>query len=286
MKAFVFPGQGSQVVGMGKDLYNSCPKAKKIMDQADDILGFSLTTLMFDGPHETLTQTQYAQPALVCVSYAMLENILNDDPIQNVCQFVLGHSLGEYSALVAAHVLRFEDALRLVHLRGKAMQDAVPQGQGIMAAVLNLDEKALSSCLVGSCVIANDNAPGQIVISGLKDDVLATMEHATQAGSRRCIVLPVSAPFHSPLMQSAADVMEKAFQTVPFCDAVVPVICNITAQPETNAAILRQHLKDQICGQVRFKESIQYAKAQGIESFIEVGTGSILTNLIKRIICN
>ncbi|CAO5681035.1 MAG: Malonyl CoA-acyl carrier protein transacylase [Holosporales bacterium] len=283
MKAFVFPGQGSQVVGMGKDLYKSCPKAKMIMDHADDILGFSLTSLMFDGPLETLTQTQYAQPALVCVSYAMLQNLLNDHPIQSACQFVLGHSLGEYSALVAANVLRFEDALTLVHTRGKAMQDAVPRGQGIMAAVLNLDQKTLASCLVGSCVIANDNAPGQIVISGLKDDVLATMEKATQAGSRRCIVLPVSAPFHSPLMQPAADVMEKAFQTVTFSDAVIPVICNVTAKPETDGSVIRQHLKEQICGQVRFTQSIQYAKAHGVESFIEVGPGSVLTNLIKRI---
>ena len=287
MKAFVFSGQGSQVVGMGKSLIDTSDVAKEIIFKADDILGYSLSDLMFHGPIETLTKTKHAQPALVTISIAMLKTYLkeNQKPIEDLCSFVAGHSLGEYSALVAAGVLNFEDALKLVELRGNAMQNAHPEGEGSMAAVLGLDIKAIEDCMPDdeTCIIANDNAPGQIVISGSLKSLQEAIDKLMEQGAKRCILLPVSAPFHSPFMKKAQDTLLPAIDAIDFKDPVIPVISNVIGKPLTSGSEIKHHLKIQICSRVRWRESILHLKQEGVQEIIEIGSGSVLTGLNKRI---
>jgi [acyl-carrier-protein] S-malonyltransferase len=245
--AFVFPGQGSQAVGMGKEL------AEKYLDQAGEILGFDLKKICFDGPEEELKKTEIQQPAIFTVSVAAFNQLSSRVPAP---AFVAGHSLGEYSALHAAGVLDFEDGVRLVHLRGKFMQEAVPQGQGAMAAVLGADNKVIKEvcAAVGNVWPANFNSPGQVVISGTKEGVAAAGEKLKAAGARKIIPLAVSAPFHCPLMQPAADKLKKELEKIDLHDAQVPVIANVTAQPVTSAAEIRELLYKQVTGSVLWED--------------------------------
>ena len=277
--AFVFPGQGSQAVGMGKEL------AEKYLDQAGEILGFDLKKICFDGPEEELKRTEIQQPAIFTVSVAAFNKISSLVPRPS---FVAGHSLGEYSALHAAGVLSFEDGVRLVHLRGKFMQEAVPQGQGAMAAVLGADNKVVKEvcAAVGNVWPANFNSPGQVVISGTKEGIAAAGEKLKAAGAKKIIPLAVSAPFHCPLMRPAADKLKKELEKIDLHDAQVPVIANVTAQPVTSACEIRELLYKQVTGSVLWEDSVKRMVADGVTQFIEVGPGKVLTGLIKKIAPN
>ncbi|MFH1826050.1 MAG: ACP S-malonyltransferase [bacterium] len=271
--AFVFPGQGSQSVGMGKDL------AESYLDQANQILGFDLKKICLEGPEEVLKKTEITQPAILSVSVAALVK-LADKPTA-----VAGHSLGEYSALVAAGSLKFEDAVKIVHLRGKFMQEAVPLGEGAMSAILGGDkDKIIAICAeVGNVWPANFNSPGQIVISGKKDAVETAGVKIKEAGAKRVIPLAVSAPFHCPLMQPAADKLKVELAKVEIKDATIPVVANVTADYVTKAEQIRDLLYKQVTSPVRWEESVKKMIADGITSFIEVGTGTVLAGLIKKI---
>lgn len=286
MKALVFPGQGSQFVGMGKIFYENSVFSRKIFDQADEILGYSLTHLMFEGSIEELTKTRFAQPALLTTSIAMLNEFLKteDKNIEDICSYVAGHSLGEYSALVAAKVLTFEDALKLMQLRGELMETSF-DGEGSMVAVLGLVFEDIISCLPNdqTCVVANDNAPGQIVISGEKKSVEDAVLMCLKKGAKRCITLPVSAAFHSPYMKKAQDKMEHSIEKLTFKDAAIPLISNVLAKPLITAIDIKTCLKQQICHSVRWRESILFLEEQNIKEIIEIGSGSVLTGLNKRI---
>lgn len=287
MRALLFPGQGSQTVGMVKNLYKQ-EHVKDLFEAANNILNFDLSDVIFNGPTEKLTLTQYAQPALLTASMAILNCYLAEQQknIAEICAYVAGHSLGEYSALVAAKALTFEDAIQLVYTRGCAMQDAVPIGKGSMAAIIGLTIEDIESCLPndGSCVIANDNSNGQVVISGLNESMEFVMEALKIKGAKRCISLAVSAPFHSPFMQKAAEVMKDALSKTIINDPIVPVISNVLAQPITTKEEIEKCLVDQICGRVRWRESILTLESLGVSDFNEVGPGSVLTGLGKRII--
>lgn len=288
MKALIFPGQGSQHIGMGKDIFDSSKTARKIFKLADDLLGYRLSELIFNGPLNDLSQTTHTQPALLTVSFAMLTAFLeeNKTSVNEYFDCIAGHSLGEYSAFVAAGVFTFEEALTLVKLRGESMQNAMPNGDGAMAAILNLDMGILTSCLPDdeSCVIANDNAPGQIIISGQKDAVLKTMNIAKEKGAKRCLILPVSGAFHSPFMEPAKIIMKKEFEKVTFKKPSLPLITNINATATNCIEGLKQALENQICGQVRWRESILYMAKMGVQDFYEMGPGNVLAGLNKRIL--
>jgi [acyl-carrier-protein] S-malonyltransferase len=291
-QAFVFPGQGSQAVGMGAAFINQFAQARQVMEELDHVLGEKLSDLIAEGPLETLTLTHNTQPALLAVSIAVLRVMESElGPIHAFASYAAGHSLGEYTALCAAGVLSFADAVRLVRLRGKAMQDAVPVGKGAMAAVLGLEIDQVEALLEFStpenmCVIANDNSPGQVVISGHTDAVNTAMIKAQQAGAKRALLLPVSAPFHSPLMQPAADIMAEAFQDVSFYAPKIPVICNITALPSDDPIMIKNLLVQQVTGRVRWRESVENLVRFGVSSFVEIGAGKILTGLNKRIVAD
>jgi len=289
--AFVFPGQGSQAIGMGKELAESHAEARAVFQEVDDTLSFALTRLMFEGDPEQLTLTENAQPALMAVSLAVvrvLERQLGG-PLADRAQAMAGHSLGEYSALAAAGAVSLADAARLLRLRGQAMQHATPVGTGAMAAVLGLDMDVLEPiCAEVSaggqiCVCANDNAPGQIVISGHTAAVAEVSERAKAAGAKRTLPLPVSAPFHSPLMKPAAERMAEALAETTINDIPVPVVANVTAAPMTSADEIRERLVEQVTGRVRWRESVQRLAADGIEKAAELGSGAVLAGLIKRI---
>lgn len=288
MHALLFPGQGSQTVGMVENLYEKHSAVKKLFDTANKILNFDLSDTIFNGPLEKLTLTQYAQPALVTASTAILNCYLaeQEKDISEVCAYVAGHSLGEYSALVAAKALSFEDAIQLVYTRGRAMQDAVPLGKGCMAAIIGLSIEEVEACLPNdnTCVVANDNSNGQVVISGLSESMEHVMEALKSKGAKRCIPLAVSAPFHSPLMQKAADVMKDALSKVIINDPIVPVVSNVLAQPINTKKDVEKCLVEQICGRVRWRESILTLESLGVDTFMEVGPGKVLTGLGKRII--
>lgn len=284
--AFVFPGQGAQSVGMGKDIYDAVDKARNVFERADEALGFSLSDIIFNGPEEQLKQTVHTQPALLTVSVAMLE-LFRASGLKP--DYVAGHSLGEYSALVAAGVMSFEDAVRTVRSRGEYMEQAVPSGQGAMAAVLGAGREALSSLCAaisaeGNAVeLANVNCPGQIVVSGTAAGVAAVAERGKEAGAKRVIPLEVSGPFHSSLMKSAADRLAEVLAGISMSDAAMPVIANVTARPVSAAAEIRSLLTEQVYSPVLWEDSINWLIGQGVDTFVEIGSGSVLTGLIKKI---
>ncbi|MGC6454064.1 MAG: ACP S-malonyltransferase [Candidatus Puniceispirillaceae bacterium] len=286
---FQFPGQGSQVVGMGGALADAFPEARAVFDEVNDALGEDLFALMQDGPEEELRLTRNAQPALFAASMAALA-VLKDatgKPVEELAQFVAGHSLGEYSALAAAGTLAIGDAARLLRLRGDSMQGAVPPGEGAMAAILGADEALIDEIVsdsadAGVIQLANDNAPGQIVVSGAVAAVDHAIEAAKERGIRRAIKLPVSAPFHCAMMQPAADAMASALRDASMEDAAVPVICNVTAAGETDSDQLRANLVQQVTGRVRWRETLLAAQKEGVGCFVELGTGKVLSGLVKR----
>ncbi len=287
--AFTFPGQGSQIVGMGKTLSQQFAEARAVFEEVDDALGQKLSTIMFEGPEDTLTLTANAQPALMAVSMAVLRVMeaqgLN---LKEKVAFVAGHSLGEYSALCAAGTFSLADTARLLRIRGEAMQDAVGVGEGAMAAIIGLDEATVeeicSSVLgEGVCQIANDNGGGQLVISGETNAINAACKIASEKGAKRAIILPVSAPFHSSLMQPAADAMKEALLDVNKNAPVVPLIPNITVQPESDPQHIIELLVHQVTGRVRWRETIEWFAQNGVDTLFEIGSGKVLTGLARRI---
>ncbi len=289
-QAFVFPGQGSQAVGMGKALAEAFPAAREVFGEVDEALKQNLTRLMFEGPEDQLTLTENAQPALMAVSMAVMRVLEKDGKFDLATRaaFVAGHSLGEYSALAAAGAFSLADAARLLRTRGQAMQAATPVGVGAMAAILALDYDAVAAIAAeaaGSdvCAAANDNAPGQVVVSGHKAAVERAIALATEKGARRAVLLPVSAPFHCALMAPAADVMAKALAEAKVSAPVVPVVANVKAEAVSDPAEIRDLLVRQVTGTVRWRESVQWMKAQGVERLVEAGAGKVLAGLAKRI---
>ena len=286
---FQFPGQGSQAVGMGGSLAAVFPEARAVFNEVNDALGEDLFALMQDGPEDDLRLTRNAQPALFAASMAglaVLRKATGRD-MADLADYVAGHSLGEYSALAAAGTLSIADAACLLRLRGDSMQGAVPAGEGAMAAILNAGEDVVNDIVAeasasGVIQLANDNAPGQIVVSGAVAAVDHAIESAKARGIRRAIKLPVSAPFHCSMMQPAAEAMEEALAGADMKDAAVPVFCNVTAATETDASILRDNLVTQVTGRVRWRETLLAANAAGVSRFVEIGTGKVLSGLVKR----
>ena len=289
--AFVFPGQGSQTIGMGREFIETFSAAKEVMQEVDDVLEQKLTHLILEGVSNELTLTENAQPALLAISMAITRTLQKEynRPITDLCQFMAGHSLGEYSALCASGVLSLRDAVRLVRLRGQVMQQSVPVGKGSMAAILGLEIDAVEKLIASintkdnTCGVANDNSPGQVVISGHCEAIEEAMKAATEQGAKRALLLPVSAPFHSPLMADAAKAMEEAFKEVTFNTPQVPVFSNITAMPIKDASFISQLLVDQITGRVRWRETVINLGHLGCPHMVEVGAGKVLTGLNKRI---
>ena len=289
-RMFVFPGQGSQRPGMGAALADAFAVSREVFEEVDDALGRHLSRLMREGDADDLTLTSNAQPALMAVSVAVLRVIVSESgqPVQALCRLAAGHSLGEYSALVASGVLGLADTARLLDLRGRAMQEAVPAGEGAMAAVIGLEiddvtDIAAEASHAGVCVIGNDNAPSQVVVSGKKEAVEVASNLASQRGARRVVPLQVSAPFHSPLMEPAARRMEEALAEVTFATPAVPVVSNVTAMPETAPADMRRLLVEQITAPVRWRESMSGLAEHEIESVAELGTGRTLCGLMRKI---
>ena len=287
-RALVFPGQGAQAVGMGRALAEAYPAARAVFDEVDAALGEKLSALIWEGDIETLTLTQNAQPALMATSVAALRALEVEGFAVADAAFVAGHSLGEYSALCAAGVIGVADAARLLRIRGRAMQAAVPVGVGAMAAVLGLDfaavvEVAAAAAQGQVCQAANDNDPGQVVVSGHLAAVERAVEIAKARGAKRAILLPVSAPFHCALMQPAADVMAEALAGVVLKAPCVPVVANVRAEAVSDPAVLRQLLVEQITGSVRWRESVMYMLAAGATDFWEIGAGKALSGMIRRI---
>ena len=283
--AFVFPGQGSQFVGMGKDFYDHLPAARELMQEANDVLGFDIASICFNGPEETLKLTENTQPALL-VHSTMALKILRENGIDSVV--AAGHSLGEFSALVAAGALQFKDAVRLVRLRGQFMQEAVPVGLGTMAAIIGLSIDSLQELCdqvsTESSVVqpANLNSPVQTVIAGHKEAVEQVSTKALEAGAKKAVPLPVSAPFHSALMKPAEVKLQKELEQTEFFDLSIPVITNIEAQPITKGSDARSALVKQVCSPVRWSETMQELVDQGIERVVELGSGKVLSGLMKR----
>lgn len=288
MRAFVFPGQGAQVIGMGRDLAEAYPAARAVFDEVDEALGEKLSDLIWNGDIETLTLTQNAQPALMATSIAALRALETEGYGIGDADFVAGHSLGEYSALCAAGALTLSDTARLLRLRGSAMQEAVPVGQGAMAAILGLDFAAVEQLARDAaedevCQAANDNDPGQVVISGHKAAVERAAVLAKERGAKRALMLPVSAPFHSTLMQPAAAVMAEALAAVEIQMPEVALIANVRAEPVSEPGAIRRLLVEQVTGSVRWRESVLFLKEAGVTEYWEIGAGKALTGMIKRI---
>jgi [acyl-carrier-protein] S-malonyltransferase len=290
MRAFVFPGQGSQAVGMGRELAESLPTAREVFEEVDDALGQRLSRLMFEGPEAELVLTANAQPALMAVSVAAVRVLGRDAGVDlaRACRFVAGHSLGEYSALCAAGAIALADVARLLRRRGQAMQEAVPVGVGAMAALLGLEleqarevvEKAAAGEVLDA---ANDNAPGQVVVSGHRTAVERAIEVAKAHGARRSILLPVSAPFHCRLMQPAAEAMQEALERVAVRSPAVPLVANVTASAVRDPDEIRRLLVAQVTGLVRWRESVLFMRQAGVETLVEVGAGKVLSGLARRI---
>jgi [acyl-carrier-protein] S-malonyltransferase len=288
--AFVFPGQGSQTVGMGKALADNFPAAKAVFDEVDAALSAKLSTTIFEGPIETLTLTENAQPALMAVSLATFRVLQSETGLDLArdAKFVAGHSLGEYSALAAAGTFSISDAARLLRTRGQAMQKAVPAGVGAMAALIGLDFDAAAAVAAEAaqgqvCQAANDNGGGQVVVSGDKAAVERAVDIAKGKGAKRAMLLQVSAPFHCALMQPAADVMADALSKVQVNRPAVPVVANVTASPLSEPADIVKSLVAQVTGTVRWRECVAYMASQGVTKFYEVGAGKVLAGLNKRI---
>ena len=287
--AFTFPGQGSQAVGMGKDLADAFPAARAVFDEVDDALGEKLSAVMWEGSAEALTLTQNAQPALMAVSMAVMA-VLEQEfgiTVAGRAGYVAGHSLGEYSALAAAGTFSISDTARLLRTRGEAMQAATPVGTGAMAALLGLDFEAAMKVAQEAaqgdvCQAANDNAPGQVVVSGSKAAVERAVDIAKAHGARRAMLLPVSAPFHCTLMQPAADVMASALADVDMAAPSVPLVANVVACAVSDANQIRANLVAQVTGTVRWRESVSWMVDNGVGSFIEIGTGKVLTGMARR----
>ncbi|MBO6896937.1 MAG: ACP S-malonyltransferase [Shimia sp.] len=287
-RAFVFPGQGAQTIGMGKALAEAYPEAKAVFDEVDAALGESLSGLIWEGEQETLTLTQNAQPALMATSLAAMKALEAEGVTIAAASCVAGHSLGEYSALAAAGALSIGDTARLLRTRGEAMQAAVPVGEGAMAAILGLDFAAVQEVAEAAaqgevCQAANDNDPTQVVVSGAKAAVERAAEIAKEKGARRAVMLPVSAPFHCALMQPAADVMEAALAQVEIKAPAVPVIANVRAVAVTDPDEIRKLLVEQVTGSVRWRESVQNMAADGVTEFWEIGAGKALSGMIRKI---
>ncbi|MGI9437846.1 MAG: ACP S-malonyltransferase [Geminicoccaceae bacterium] len=287
--AFLFPGQGSQSVGMGQALYDEISSARAVFDEVDEALGEKLTQVIFEGPDETLRLTENAQPALMATSLAVVKALEArcDRPLHEIGTHVAGHSLGEYSALAATGAVSIGDAARLLRLRGRAMQDAVSVGEGAMAAVLGLDPEAVE--VVASeasgdqvCDVANDNAPGQVVVSGHREAVERAVGIAKGKGAKRSLILPVSAPFHCALMAPAAEAVGTALAEITFEAPSLPVVTNVGAAPESDPTALKRALIEQVTAKVRWRESLLTMAALGVDAAIELGAGRVLAGLVKR----
>lgn len=285
--AFIFPGQGSQSVGMGLALKDAFPAAREVFDAVDEALGQNLSGLMADGPIEELTLTENAQPAIMAVSIAAMRALKAEFGVEvTAAKFVAGHSLGEYSALCAAGALSLEDAARLLKLRGQAMQRAVPVGQGAMAALLGAEIAEAEAAIAvgkshGVVAIANDNAPGQVVISGSRTAIEAVLDTARDHGVKRTMMLPVSAPFHCPLMLPAADAMREALADTTVNAPAVPVVTNVSAQPVSDPDVIRAQLVEQVTSQVRWRETVEWMQGEGVSTFAEAGA-KVLSTMLKR----
>jgi [acyl-carrier-protein] S-malonyltransferase len=289
MRAFVFPGQGAQAVGMGRALYDVVPASRLVFDEVDEALGTPLSRLIFDGPDDALRLTEHAQPALMATSLAAVRALEAESGrrLAELCDVVAGHSLGEYSALAAAGSLGIGDAARLLRVRGRAMQEAVPVGAGAMAAILGLELEAVEQVAreaseVGVCDLANDNAPGQAVVSGTRAAVERAVDLAKARGARRSVLLPVSAPFHCRLLAPAAEAVRAALADIQMAAPVVPVVTNVTARPESAPEVLRAHLVEQVIARVRWRESLLAMAELGTQAIIELGAGRVLSGLAKR----
>jgi len=291
-RAFVFPGQGSQAVGMGRALAEAFPAARRVFEEVDDALAQRLSRLIFEGPESELLLTENAQPALMAVSLAVTRVIEDEGGFRLAerAAFVAGHSLGEYSALAVAGALRLADTARLLKRRGQAMQQAVPVGEGAMAALLGLDLEAATAVAAEAaaecgavCAAANDNAPGQVVVSGARAAVERAIEIAAARGARRSILLPVSAPFHCALMAPAAAAMKQALAEVALVPPSVPLVANVTASAVSDPETTRRLLVEQVTFMVRWRESVLYMKAEGVATLFELGAGKVLTGLARRI---
>jgi len=288
MRAFVFPGQGAQAIGMGKALADAYPAAKAIFDEVDDALGESLSSLIWDGDIETLTLTKNAQPALMATSLAAMRALEAEGVSITAADYVAGHSLGEYSALAAAGAISVADTARLLRTRGTAMQEAVPVGVGAMAALLGLDFEAATAVAEEAaqgqvCQAANDNDPSQVVVSGHKEAVERALTIAKEKGAKRALLLPVSAPFHCALMKPAADVMAEALDDVQINAPAVPVVANVRAAAISDPVMIRSLLVEQVTGSVRWRESVLWMADQGVTEAWEIGAGKALSGMIKRI---
>ena len=288
MHAFLFPGQGAQAIGMGKDLAENFLVSKNVFEEVNDALGQDLSGLIWNGDIETLTLTENAQPALMATSIAAIKALEAEGIKFDQASYIAGHSLGEYSALCAAGSLSLTDTAKLLRIRGKAMQDAVPFGVGAMAAILGLDFETVSQITNLSsddqiCQAANDNDPGQVVISGHKNAVDQTIELAKDAGAKRAVLLPVSAPFHCSLMQPAADIMAKALNDIKLEDPIVPLVANVRANEQNNGDIIKDLLIEQVTGSVRWRESIEFMISKGVSEVFEIGAGKALSGMVRRI---
>ena len=287
--AFTFPGQGSQAVGMGKELADNFAEARAVFEEVDDALDQKLSQIMWDGPEETLTLTANAQPALMAVSIAVMRVLeARGFNLADKVSYVAGHSLGEYSALAAAGTFSLADTARLLRIRGNAMQAAVPVGEGAMAAIIGLEHSDVAAICeeaskAGICQIANDNGGGQLVISGAKAPVEAAAALASEKGAKRAIMLPVSAPFHSALMGPAAEAMREALANVSANSPVVPVVANVLAAPVSDAEKIKSLLVEQVTGQVRWRETVEWFAANDVTTLYEIGSGKVLTGLARRI---
>ncbi|MGY9028786.1 MAG: ACP S-malonyltransferase [Rhodobacterales bacterium] len=288
MRAFVFPGQGAQTIGMGQALAANYPVAKAVFDEVDDALGQDLSGLIWEGDIETLTLTANAQPALMATSLAALRALQAEGMALDTASFVAGHSLGEYSALAAAGAISIADTARLLRIRGTAMQEAVPVGVGAMAAILGMDFAAVTALAEAAaqgdvCQAANDNDPGQVVVSGHRAAVERALDLAKEAGAKRAVLLPVSAPFHCALMEPAAERMALALAEVDIAAPALPLVSNVLASAVSDPAMIRSLLVEQVTGAVRWRESVMYLASEGVTEVWEIGAGKSLSGMIRRI---